>query len=389
MSSSGALLDRWRALPLLARDGVLALVVTAIGQAELVVGAADVEGPRALQHLAFLVMTGCLVLRRRAPVVAAGIGAAALSGQTVLGSAPIASGFIALLVVTYSVATYVDRRSRSALGLLLLVAGVLVYPFTQDVKLADEVVNTLIPVTIWVLARLARERLDRAVAVERAAQTQRLEEQVRRAVALADERRRIARELHDVVAHGVTLMLLQSEVVRGTPGLPVGTLAELDVAQDAGRRCLDDLRKLLVVLRADAAADDSAPDLAVLVEHARRAGTQVRVSTDGSPDGLPSSVLVAVHRLVQEALTNAARHAPGSAVDVRLSYGPDAVEVQVVDDGGTSGAASPGAGAGSGLGLLGVEERVGLHGGHLAAGPREDAPGWRVTARVPVPVAAL
>lgn len=368
---------------------MLALLLTVIGQVELLVGADDVEGPRVLQHLAFVGMTGCLALRRLAPLVAAAVGALALAGQTTLGSAPVASGFLALLVVTYSIATYVDRRSRSALGLALIVAGVLVYPVVQDVKLADEVVNTLIPVTIWLLARLARERLDRAVAVERAAQAQRLEEQVGRAVALADERRRIARELHDVVAHGVTLMLLQTEVVRGTPGLPAGTLSELDVAQDAGRRCLDDLRKLLVVLRADVPADDSTPDLVALVETARRAGTEVRLSTTGAADALPLSVLVAVYRLVQEALTNAARHAPGSAVDVRLTYGAQAVDVAVTDDGAAPGAASPGAAAGSGLGLLGVEERVQLHGGQVAAGPRADAPGWRVTARVPVPVAAL
>lgn len=143
--------------------------------------------------------------------MAAVVCAVGVGGQTLLGEAPAAAGYIALLIVTYSVAEFASRRRDAVVGLVAVLAAVELYPLVADeVSVADEVVNVLIPVLVWVFARLARERLDRALLAEQEAlgiRARALEEQVAAASATAGERRRIAREMHDVVAHGVTLML--------------------------------------------------------------------------------------------------------------------------------------------------------------------------------------
>src|SRR3712207_3647874 len=166
--------DRWRALPLWVRDGVLAFVVTVVGQVELLLLADQVSGSRGLQHVAFAVLTGSLLARRTRPLTAAVVGAAGLAFQTVLGEAPAGAGFAALLVLTYSVAQHADRRRDAVLGLLAVVAGIEVYAFVaDDVAPADEVANLAIPTIVWIFARLARERLDRAVSAEREVQAAR------------------------------------------------------------------------------------------------------------------------------------------------------------------------------------------------------------------------
>lgn len=359
------------------RDGVLALLLTVIVQVELLLGAEQVEGSATLQHLAFTVMTAAVALRRRVPLAAPLLIGLGMGAQTFIGEAPAASGYVALFIVLYSVATYAPTRRVALIGLLALLAGSAVYPFTiDDVSIGDEVVNLMIPTVVWVLARVAVERLDRAVEAER-----RRAEQARAAdEGLAEERRRIARELHDTVAHGVTLMLLQSEVLRDRPT----DAAALEVLQAAGRSCIDDLRRLLVLLRDDG-ADSSAPlglaQLPSLVAAARAAGAQVELDAPPPPSWLPPSVQVAAFRVAQEALTNALRHAAGSPVRIRCSYGPDGVRVVVDDDGPVGRIPLQG---GSGHGLTGVRERVSLHGGSVIAGPRANAVGWRVDVLLPV-----
>lgn len=364
------------------RDGVLAAVVVGIVQLELV-SASEVEGSRLLQHVAFTLITGSLALRRTHPVAAAAVLGLGFGWQTLLGDAPVASGFVSLGILIYSVGTYAASRRRAAVGLLAVLAGLAVYPFVaDDVVVGDEVVNTLIPVAVWLLARVARERLDRAVRAERARLHQEQDEAQRQAAALAAERRRIARELHDTVAHGVTLMLLQSEVLRDRPDDP----AVIDVVQDAGRACLDDLRRLLVVLRDEPATSQGAgtAGLLSLVELARSSGAAVDYQAPPEPPTLPASLDLAVYRVVQEALTNAVKHAAGARVTVTWVVSDAGVEVVVEDDG--TGVPLPG-GTRGGHGLVGLRERVALHGGLLAVGPREGTSGWRVHAVLPVPAA--
>ena len=371
--------DGWRRSSLWLRDGLLALVVTVVGQVELLLLADEVEGSRPLQHVAFAVMTGSLVLRRVHPVTAASVLGAGLAGQTVLGDAPAVAGFLAMLVVTYSVAQYTERRRDAVLGLLLVLASIAVYPLVNDeVSLADEIGNAAIPVVVWVFARLARERLDRAVRAEREAAEQR----ARAADALAAERRRIAREMHDVVGHGVTLMLLHAGAAQAGPaGRDPGTAAALDVVLDAGRTALDDLHRLLRVLRDDRGDHGVPGTLADLERLAAASGASVTV--EGRPRSVPAALEATVHRVVQEALTNARKHAPGASVAVRLSWTDAALEVEVTDDG--RGGVPPGD---PGFGLLGMRERVALFDGRVSAGPRADGPGWRTAAVLPLPAAA-
>lgn len=374
------LVQGWRQQPMLVRDTVLAGLLTGSTQLELALARDDVEGPLALQHVAFAGITASLVLRRARPLLACVLGTLALAGQTLLGDAPVVGSYLALLVLTYSVATHASRREAVG-GLLVLIASVEVYAFVaREPNLADEVANIGIVVAVWALSRLARTRLLRAVAAERMAHSAELE----RERALAAERRRIAREMHDVVAHGVTLMLLQTEVARSAGPLPAAAVEALAVADDAGRRSLDDLRRMLQVLRDAGEPGDlhGLRDLAGLADSARSSGLRVEVDAELEHD-LPSSLDAAAYRVVQESLTNAARHAPGSDVRVCVRSRPDGLEVEVVDGGAPR--RVPRQRDGAGFGLIGVRERVALHGGTVVAGPHER--GWRVRADFPtVPV---
>ena len=376
---------RWRALPIWLRDGVLALVLTVVGQVELALLAEEVQGSRVLQHAAFAVITVSLVARRSRPVAAAAAVASGVAVQTVLGDAPAVAGFVAVLVVTYSVAQYAQRRRGALLGLGLVLASIAVYPFVRpDVSVGDEVANALIPTLVWVFARLARERLDRAVRAEReaAASRERVREaEAARDAALAAERRRIAREMHDVVGHAVTLMLLHAGAAQAGPASrDPATAQALDVVLAAGRTALDDLHRLLRVLRDDGADDGAPGTLADLERLTAAAGATLAV--EGRPRPVPAALEGTVVRVVQEALTNARKHAGAAAVAVRLGWEDDALEVEVVDDG-----AGTGDGPSHGYGLLGVRERVALFDGRVQAGPRTDGPGWRTAAVLPLPVA--
>lgn len=371
--------ERWRRQSLLVRDAVLAAILTATTQIELVLVRDEVEGPLAAQHVVFAALTSSLLLRRTHPLLACVAGTVALTVQTLLGEAPVVGGYLALLVLTYSVATYAASRREAVTGLLVLIASVEVYAFVvREPNVADEVANIGIVVAVWSLARLARTRLVRAVDAERLAQSAVFE----RELALAAERRRIARELHDVVAHGVTLMLLQTEVARSAGGLPPAALDALAVADDAGRRSLGDLRRMLQVLR-EAGDPSEVPglrDLAALIEDARQAGLRITVEMEVC-NVLPASLDAAAYRVVQESLTNVVRHAPGSAVHVQVRGGDGGLAVDVVDDGAASPVPVPSPGEGAGLGLIGMTERVALHGGAVTAGPHES--GWRVHADFP------
>ncbi|MEW2295191.1 histidine kinase [Streptomyces sp. NPDC006743] len=213
--------------------------------------------------------------------------------------------------------------------------------------------------------------------------------------AVAEERRRIARELHDVVAHRITTMQLMAGGARANLDHDAGVAREaLVTLEESGRLALREMRQLLDVLRADddTAADRSgvpeAPqpgleDLDRLVKESRQAGQPVRLVLDGEPRRLPPVVGLTLYRIVQEALTNARKHAgPGVAVEVRLDRRPQGVTVSVTDPGPDDAEPPAPAGGGSGYGLIGMRERVALHGGTLEAGPLPGG-GFRVAASLP------
>ncbi|SFP57313.1 Signal transduction histidine kinase [Geodermatophilus dictyosporus] len=381
---------RWRALPVGTRDLVCAVVLGAVVQVELVARRSLLEGPPLLQHLTLAVICAAVSLRRVHPVVAAAVAGAGMGVTAALGTAPSAVVYLVYLLMTCSVAWYAPSRGAAALGLAALVLpDAVLYPLTQPEGrvLADVVVNAGVPVTLWVLARVACEQLDRAVRAEREVAVERLrslEERTRRAEAVATERRRIARECHDVIGHGITLMLLYAEGAQARLGEREPAVSEaLDVVTAAGRTALTDVRQVLEVLRADGDQEtvggglENVPDL---VQQVRAAGTRVECLLADVPSRLPATVSTTGYRVVQEALTNALRHAPGGLVQVSLRAADDVVHVEVTDEGGT-----PGAPAGTGgFGLVGLRERVSLVGGQLVAGPRTDRSGWQVRATLPV-----
>lgn len=251
------------------------------------------------------------------------------------------------------------------------------------------------------------------------ARTKRIEEDRSATLAVTEERVRIARELHDIVAHGVSLMTIQIAAARRVAATkPEAADEALAAAEQAGRQSLTELRSLLAVLRsADASlgaaagagterhggsgawdvatgrpseADDAAPtsplprlaDIPGLVDNLRTAGLDVSLEVTGVvPDAVPPGVELASYRVVQESLTNVVRHAPGARVVVDLDYAPDGIDIVVDDDGAGLMAVRA---APTGHGLMGMRERVATGGGTLEIGPRSSGPGWRVHARFPM-----
>ncbi|MFJ5925529.1 sensor histidine kinase [Kitasatospora sp. NPDC092948] len=208
--------------------------------------------------------------------------------------------------------------------------------------------------------------------------------------AVAEERRRIARELHDIVAHHITTMQLMAGGARANLADPEVVRDALITLESSGRLALREMRQLLDVLRAgdepDAAPPSPQPgadDLGRLVDDSRRAGLPTELTVHGAPRPLPPTLGLTVFRLVQEALTNARKYAgPAARATVRLTYRQDAVVVAVRDD-GTGGAGAGGAGESGGHGLIGMRERVALHGGVLTCGPHPDG-GFAVLAELPL-----
>ncbi|MEU6346977.1 sensor histidine kinase [Streptomyces sp. NPDC046977] len=217
----------------------------------------------------------------------------------------------------------------------------------------------------------------------------------REAAARADERLRVARELHDIVSHGVTVMVLQAGAAQATLDSDTGQAhTALDAVQDVGRDVVSELRRLLVVLRGTGGTSQGDPEqlpslrnIDVLLTGVRTAGGRVEVAVDGDLGRVPAAVDVSGYRVLQEALTNAAKHAPGSTVSVRVEVGRDALRVRVSDDGrGTSRGGRHT--AGSGHGLTGIKERAELFGGTADTGPREGG-GFGVDVELPLNGAAV
>ena len=218
---------------------------------------------------------------------------------------------------------------------------------------------------------------------DRAARAER-ERELLAAQAVADERVRIARELHDVVAHNVSLMVVQAQAV-GAVADDEGQRGALDQIAALGRQGLAEMHRMLGVLRpgeedpeAELAPQPGVADVERLVEQARGAGLDVRLNVEGEPRSLPPGVDLSAYRIVQEALTNVVRHAGHASAAVTISYKPGGLELAVVDDG-----RGPSTNGNGGHGLVGMRERVALFGGELVAGRGPDGRGYAVRALLP------
>jgi signal transduction histidine kinase len=377
-TAAGGPFTRW---PRVA-DAVLAFVVFLV---TLVVspGGPDGEvtfravGEVSIAALVVLVVgSGVLYWRRSQPLVVFGVtwGAAVL-GIWLRDAGTVA---IAMMFALYSVGRYVtdDRWGYIALG------GALVFVASSSVvdavTVAEIGFGLFFTFFVWYLGRRLRIRGERAALLEREQAAE-----ARRAV--AEERTRIARELHDVVAHRVSLMTVQAGAAKTIAADdPEGASRAMQAVEQAGRQALDELRHLLGVLRpeADGEALGPQPGLAEvprLVDQFRAAGLEVSLTMDGARTDLPARVDLSAYRIVQEALTNALKHAgPGARAQVRLRTDSRAVDIEVLDDGRGASILT-----GSGHGIVGMRERALLLGGRLEASPRSDG-GFHVVAHLPL-----
>jgi signal transduction histidine kinase len=326
-----------------------------------------------------------LLWRRRYPVLIFCVETAVIIG--VANDIPYPS-MAAALIAAYSVAAY-DRRWWVSLGAVLVAGAIVVVVFPGPLPPIPDVMGPFVLLGVpWLAGNGVRLRQGRLDAVERrASQLERERDDAERA--LREERARIARELHDVVAHSVSVMVVQAgaarQVVRSKPDRATEALLAVE---ESGREALGELRHLLGLLT-DQGDSPLAPQpgldgLPALVDRIRSAGLKVTLRVEGEPRRLPPGVDLAGYRVAQEALTNALKHAGGAPTEVVIAYAEDEVRVAVLDDGPPAAGAQPGGGAvGSRQGLVGMRERVGLYGGSLDVGPRPGG-GYAVRARLPL-----
>ena len=329
-----------------------------------------------------------LLARRRAPllvlVVVIAMGYAGYATGPDVGGG--LQGWIALNVALYSVAAHCERR-RAIVGAAIVAGFVLWFEIprlVEGVRVEDVVGEWLFLGGVWMLGRWVRRRRDRTDELERRAAELAADREALAREAVADERARIAREMHDAVAHTVSVMVLQAGAAEQTlTAAPERARESLATIQDAGRDAIVELRRMLGLLRDPAAEAELAPQpglgrLDALLDQVRSAGLPVELIVEGELRQLPPGIDRSVYRIVQEGLTNALKYAGPAHATVRIRYRESAVELEVLDDG-----RGPDAGVGRGFGLLGMRERAALYGGMLDA---EARPGGGYALRASLPL---
>jgi len=363
------------------------IAVAAWGSPRLI-GSEAIAGPSWLLALLPLLIGAALVLRRRAPLVmwlAIWAGTALLCLLTRELVRGLAFGFV-LFGAAYSLGAHASFR-RAVAGLVLVAPVVAVLGNRGELSLAfsqgeaggkSAVDLALLQLgAFWLAGVLVRARGQAAALAARSAALQRQAEQ-----AAAAERARIAGELHDIVAHHLSVIVLQAAGARAS-GKPAE--ATLEKIENSARQALSETRRLLGVLRDPDEAAGLAPqpgigDLDALAASVRTAGLPVHLVIDGETAALPAAMDVSVYRIVQESLTNVLKHAGPARADVRIECGADSVTVEVTDNGtAAAGSRVPG----GGHGLAGMRERAAVFGGELTAGPRPGG-GFAVRARLPL-----
>jgi signal transduction histidine kinase len=346
--------------------------------------------PRPVNTLLFLSVCLTLLWRRRAPLVMLLIAVAVLGIQANFfhpPSQPPFSTFIILIVVFYSAAVYGDGRRAVIGAAIAFVMEILVLDIPRF--LAGENPDDIMPAWViylifWLVGRTIRQRRLQAVELGDRATRLEIEREEHARAAVAEERSRISRELHDVVAHSVSVMVVQAQAAqRLLEGEQREARQALGSIETTGRQALTEMRRLLGILRrADEelalAPQPSLKHLNALVERTREAGLPVELSVEGDAGSLPPGVDLTAYRIAQEALTNVRKHAGPARARVVVRRRDDGIELEITDDG-------PGTGKddGSGQGLIGMRERVALYGGTLESGKRSGG-GYLVRAKLPV-----
>ncbi|KSZ59188.1 histidine kinase [Rhodococcus pyridinivorans KG-16] len=371
-------------------DGAFAAVLALFGVALYVADARSVPGLSVT-----LALTVPLAWRRTRPVVAGSLVALAAYAHLLVLPEVLPISAIAVPIAVYALAAYAPRwAANTALPVAVAggaLAGVRYFGYDGRTALEAFVTATFVAVFLagaWAFGRVRGLRLremDSLTERNRLLELERLKEAE---LAATQERNRIAREMHDIVAHSLTAIIAQADGGRYAAATnPEAAVGALTTIAETGRRALTDMRGLLSVLREDTPREFTTTpgigDVPALVEQMRTSGLEVEFSVDGQSREVPEGLGLSVYRIVQESLTNVLKHAgPRARTDVRLDWRPDTLVVEIVDDGRGAAAlveARPG-----GQGLTGIEERVRLHGGRAVAGPR-DGGGYRVRVELPAP----
>jgi signal transduction histidine kinase len=371
-------------------DSTLALVAASLPMAffaSMEVPSGVPVGVLALGYALVLLHTLPLAARRRFPGT---VLALCVASGLEIGAHFLPPVFLgpAILVAVYSVAAYGDRWVALA-GLAAAELGLAAVQLTRG-RFEELAGYALVIGAAWLLGRFVGDRHVYAAQLEeRTAELEQAREELARR-AVTEERLRLARELHDVVAHSMSVIAVQSGVgAHVAESRPEEVGKALAAIEATSRATLEELRRLLGVLRQDSESQASlAPvpglaDLDSLLAEVAKAGLAVRLRVQGTPSPLPAGVDLSAYRIVQEALTNVVKHAGPAQAQVTIGYRDRDVTVEVTDDGrGAAAPAGDGRG-GTGHGLVGMRERVAAFGGDLEAGPRRGG-GFRVAARLPL-----
>ncbi|GLH99181.1 two-component sensor histidine kinase [Phytohabitans aurantiacus] len=324
--------------------------------------------------LVVLLACGALVFRRRYPLAVLWV----VIGATVVTPHPRLT-FFACVVAAYSAAAYSPYRAQTMASLAVAALAVSVFQDDALPTVPNKYATFLILVPIVVASLGRRTWRMRALALEREQS-----EAVRRAA--EQERARIARELHDVVTHNVSVMVIQAGAARKVMDAAPDQAREALLAVEAGgRAAMAELRHVMGLLAPATDAPDLAPQpgldgLDALIDRVRAAGLPVDVCVEGRSRPVPDGVALTAYRVVQEALTNTVKHAAGATSTVTLVYEPEQLRVEVLDNGGRPNGATA---TGNARGLVGLRERLAVYGGTLDAGPRPTG-GYRVRAVIPL-----
>lgn len=349
-------------------------------------------------YLALTLLVLPLFARRSAPLT---VGLAVGLGFTLFRLLRIPEGAmssVAVFVALHAVGAHAaDRFRRDSVRGIVVAAGMAALVVTllrdSDFVSLDAVtfvifslgLNIAFFVAAWMLGDASRRRGEYEAELQRRADELAAEREERARRAVTEERVRIARELHDVVAHHVSVMGVQAAAARvALRRDPASAASALGHVEESGRLAVGELQRLVGYLRSDHDDDELAPqptlaDLPALVESTRAAGIAVEMRVVGRQQALPSSVELSAFRIVQEALTNVVRHAPGANTTVVLSHLAEVVQVEIVN----GRPHAPGSGPGGGRGLVGMRERATVLGGSLEAGPLSGG-GYRVSAKLPL-----
>jgi signal transduction histidine kinase len=368
-------------------DQIVAVCLSVVGSVIVWTGNVMPGIPKGFAAVLTIAICAPVAVRRRWPLASSIVVLLLVDLIFAVGannySPPIA---IAWMCALYAIAVWTDTRGF-VIGMAVMVAGNFASIPGGSESFSDAGFFTIVPAAAMIICRRAiRDREMRAETLaERAALLER-ERELRAQEAVSEERARIARELHDLVAHNVSVMVVQAGAERHA--LPEGqesTREALSSIEQSGRQALTEARRLLGMLRPGGEHEELAPQPSIahmdfLVEQIERAGLPVKVDVQGEPVDLPAGVDLCAYRVVQEGLTNALKHAGPARAEVLLRYTDRALDVRVRDDG--HGLKQPN-GDGAGHGLIGMRERVALYGGEIHTGPR-DSGGFEISAHIPL-----